>query len=255
MTLWSFSRRSTFKSCRAEYHLKYVQKVREPKSDAMLIGIAADEMLEALVVAVLDGTVKNGGEIVDFLKGLVTDVEEADSVVTSIQTSALWTIERGLDVLANTLQPLTGADVVETQEMLYFDADWNLLEQEDGEDSWGLKRRATWGGDLDLSWVTGSTAHVRDWKTGASKWSKPQQVEEYQALMHLAYDGLDSVSGGLVWLKEGKLEGLPPLKPGDVARVTDTIEAEAAAIVEAERDGDFECRGEAFCSKGCRVAV
>lgn len=253
MTLYSFSRRSTFKDCPAVYFKKYVQKVREPKSDAMLIGIAADEMLEALVAAVLNGTVKNGGEIVDYLKDLVTDVEEADGVVTSIQTSALWTIERGLDVLANTLQPLAGADTVETQEMLYFDDEWNLLEQEDGEDAWGLKRRATWGGDLDLSWITGSVGHVRDWKTGASKWSKPQQVEEYQALMHLAYDGLDSVSGGLIWLKENKPEGLPPMKPGDVGRVIDTMEAEALAIEHAVESGDFVCRGTGFCSKGCKV--
>lgn len=247
MTLYSFSRRNTFKECPASYYAKYVEKRREPKSDAMLIGIAADEMLETLVAAVLDGTVKKGSEIVPFLKPLVTDTEEARGVVTSIQTSALWTIEHGLDVCAAVLAQLPKADSVETQEMLYFDEEWNVLEQEPGEDAWGLKRRATWGGDLDVSWITGDVAHIEDWKTGQSRWSKPQQVEEYQALKHLAYDGIAEARGGIIWLKENRREPLPPVRPGDVARITDRMQEEARAIEEAtsydcHEGGCFRCR-------------
>ncbi len=239
-----FTKRNTFKECRKTYYNRYVLKVKEPLGEPALIGIEAGKMLDTVVARRMAGEITKPSQIVPLLKTLVTDVVDEDGVVTSTQTSARFVIEKGIPSVKKVLHALAGADQVLSEEPVYFDEDWNPIEQEPGEKIWQFKNRAVHGGDIDLSAIHGDVASVLDWKSGNMKYSKPQQVEEYQAYYLMTYDGLTRVRGGLVWLKHNEIQEVPDLYPGDVQRVVEMVEQETREIEEAT---DFDCDGCYMC--------
>lgn len=243
---WTFSKRSIFYECPKTYHARYVLKKRTPPGDPQLIGIAADELLEAIVAGRLNGTIQKPSEIVDFMRPLIDDMEDADGVITSHKQSAAWIIEYGLPQLTAVLKALKGADEVVTQAQLYFDVDWQPTEQRPGEHIGVFKNRSVYGGDLDIMSLHGDTARVWDWKSGKSRYSKPAQIAEYQALISKRWPKVKHIEGALVWLAENKTEPCREMDRKGAAAVRARIEREAAEIAAATT---FECAGCWVCNR------
>ena len=241
---WTFSKRELFYRCKAAWHARYVERRRTPQSDPMLIGIAADQLLEAVVAARMEGKLKPS-ELPAFLRKLVDDVVDMDGVITSHKQSAAWIIEHGLTgALTPVLKRMKGCKV-STQEQLYFDEKWQLTKQRPGEHIGAFKNRSVYGGDLDVLILDGNRAYIPDWKSGKSRWSKPKQVREYMALVMAALPEIEHAGGSLVWLAENKIEDCGTMDRREAEKMRKEIEREASEIAACT---DFTCEGCRECA-------
>ena len=237
---WTFSKRDLFFRCKKSWHQRYVEKRRTPKTEPMMIGIGADEILERIVAARMDGTLAKPSEIPAFMNTLIDDVVDLDGVITSPKQSAAWIIEHGMQgALLPVLKRMKGCKV-STQEQLYFDDRWNLTKQRPGEHIGAFKNRSVYGGDLDVLILDGNRAYVPDWKSGKSRWSKPRQVHEYMALVMAALPEIEHAEASLVWLAENKIEDCGTMNRKEAAKLRKEIEREAAEIAACT---DFSCDG------------
>ncbi len=100
-------------------------------------------------------------------------------------------------------------------------------------------------GQADLIVMQGDKAYIIDWKTGASKFEDPFELETNALLVHLHFPKLTQIVGSYAWLKENRMSQVYDCSDFDNTFLE--IDSLMKQIAEKRVTGNFEKRKSGLC--------